>query len=280
MKTEHFNGLRVGAFESRMANQMESLIRRYGGMPLVAPSMQEIPLDHHPEVETFGQQLIAGQIHSLLLLTGVGTRTMLQILEHQLGQEDLNKALNRISVIVRGPKPAAALREQGLVPTLTVPEPNTWKDILSSLDEHQSIAGQRMAVQEYGVSNSDLLEGLRERGATVISVPIYRWSLPEDTGPLRNLLSEIVKGQVQVLLITNAVQLDHAFEILQKNGQKDQFLEACQKMIMASIGPTASERIRSYGLQVNLEPSHPKMGILVKETSEQTAALLQTKHSS
>ena len=250
---------------------MESLINRYGGVPLVAPSMEEISLDHHPEVENFGEQLLAGQIHSLVLLTGVGTRTMLQILESRINHQDLQNALKKITLIVRGPKPAAALKEKGLTPTVTVPEPNTWKDILLALDEQLSIAGQRIAVQEYGVSNPELLAGLRERGASVMSVPIYRWALPKDTGPLKGLLTEIISGHVQILLITNAVQIDHAFKILEETGQKDQFLQACQKMMIASIGPTASERINSHGLQVHLEPSHPKMGVLVKETSEQAS---------
>ena len=274
---EDFNGIRVAALESRMAKEMERLIRRFGGIPLVAPSMQEVPLDHHPEVEKFGQQLLKGQIHSLLLLTGVGTRTMLQILENQLGMQDIKKAFNSISLIVRGPKPAAVLKEKGLSPTLSVPEPNTWRDILQTLDNHQPVYGTCIAVQEYGVSNPDLLEGLRERGATVISVPIYRWSLPDDTGPLKNLLSEIVKGHVQVLLVTNAVQIDHAFKILEETRQTDQFRQVIQTKVIASIGPTASERIRSYGLHVDLEPTHPKMGILVKETSERASALIQSK---
>ena len=271
MNRTSFQGLRVAALESRKAKEMESLIRHYGGTPLVAPSMQEVPLNHHPEVEEFGRQLLAGRIQSLLLLTGVGTRTLLHILERQFTIEDLKHALNKISLIVRGPKSAAALREKGLTPTLTVPEPNTWREILETLDTQQPIAGTCIAVQEYGVTNPDLLEGLRKRGATVLTVPIYRWSLPEETEPLRNLLREIVNGRIHVLLITNAVQLDHAVQILEETGHTTQFVQACKKMMIASIGPTASERIRSHGIQVDFEPTHPKMGLLVKEASERVS---------
>ena len=37
-------GLRVVSFESRRAKEMAELIRRYGGKPILAPSMREIPL--------------------------------------------------------------------------------------------------------------------------------------------------------------------------------------------------------------------------------------------
>ncbi len=277
--TPHFQGMQVGALESRMAKEMESLIRRYHGTPCVAPSMQETPLEAHPEVENFGRQLLANQVQALLLLTGVGTRTLFQILERLTRGEEIMKALQRISLFVRGPKPAAALRERGLTPHLIVPEPNTWKEILQAIDEQHRIAGLVIAVQEYGVRNFDLLEGLRERGATVMSVPIYRWSLPDDTGPLRTLITNIVSHQISVLLITNAVQIDHVFQIVEDMGKRDQFLQACQSMVIASIGPTASERIRHYGLPVDFEPTHAKMGIFVKEFSECASQLLQTKQT-
>jgi len=48
-------------------------------------------------------------------------------------------------------------------------------------------------------------------------------------------------------------------------------------MVVASIGPTASERLRHYDLPIDFEPSHSKMGVLVKETSEQAHRLLEAK---
>jgi uroporphyrinogen-III synthase len=50
-------------------------------------------------------------------------------------------------------------------------------------------------------------------------------------------------------------------------------------MAVASIGPTASERLRQHDWPIDLEPSHPKMGVLVKECSEQAARILLSKRS-
>jgi uroporphyrinogen-III synthase len=194
--------------------------------------------------------------------------------------ERIKTALAQVSLVARGPKPIAVLKQLGLTPEIAVPEPNTWRDILRALDARKNVAGLRIAVQEYGVSNAELLEGLKERGAVVSRVPVYRWALPEDTALLRRVLDEILAGNVDVVLITNAVQVEHVMKLLEQNRRAEEFRQALRRMVVASIGEIASERLRSYSLPVDLEPSHPKMGILVKETSEQANAVLQRKRSS
>ena len=65
----------------------------------------------------------------------------------------------------RGPKPVAALKELGIAPVVTAPEPNTWRELLSALDENRStlpLKDKRVAVQEYGAPNAELLAGLAE----------------------------------------------------------------------------------------------------------------------
>ncbi|MGQ0694739.1 MAG: uroporphyrinogen-III synthase [Nitrospiraceae bacterium] len=260
-----------------MAEEMAGLIRRYGGQPLVAPALREVPLENNAEALQAGERLMAGHFEMVILLTGVGTKTMMEILQTRYQLEAIKTALARTTLVARGPKPVAVLKEFGLTPSITVPEPNTWKDIVRTLDQSGSLIEVRMAVQEYGVPNQDLLEALRQRGAHVTRVPVYRWALPEDTGPLKNVLQELLSGNVQVLLVTNAAQLDHVMQLLEQEGKVGQFKEACRKMVLASIGPTASERLRHYGLPVDLEPSHPKMGILVKEASERAQMLLDRK---
>jgi uroporphyrinogen-III synthase len=274
-----FHGLRVVAFESRMAREMENLIRRYGGEPLVAPALREIPLEDNSAALRFGARLVTGQVDILVLLTGVGTKLLFDILQTRHALPDIITALRQSILVARGPKPVAALKTLGLSPTLTVPEPNTWHDLITTLDAYRPVKGLRVAVQEYGVSNEDLLRALRERGAQVMTVPVYRWALPEDTGPLARVVDSILEGTVRVMLVTNAAQIDHVMQLLEREGKIQRFKEACARIMVASIGPTASERLREYDLPVDLEPTHPKMGILVKEASEQAAAILHRKSS-
>ena len=126
-----------------------------------------------------------------------------------------------------------------------------------------------MAVQEYGVSNPDLIAGLAERGAQVTSVPVYEWGLPEDLGPLRAAVEAITRGEIDVVLFTTAMQVNHLFQIAAEMKQEDAVRLAFSRMLIASIGPTTSERLREYGLSADIEPTHPKMGFLVSETAQQ-----------
>ncbi len=256
---------------------MTRLIERYDGVPLVAPALREIPVEDNSAALRFGARLVSERIDVLVLLTGIGTTTLFDILHSRHSTADIRSALKETVMIARGPKPVAALKALGFTPTLTVPEPNTWVDVVSTLDEYRPVKGLHVAVQEYGVSNPDLLEALQRRGADVFPVPVYKWALPEDTGPLKKVLEEILRGRVSVLLITNAAQIDHVMQLLERENKTALFKEACKKMIVASIGPTASERLRGYGLPIDLEPSHSKMGILVKETAERAREILGGK---
>jgi len=279
MSNTDFSGLRVAAFESRMAEDMTRLIERYGGQAFVAPSMEEVPLKDNHEVLAFGEDLLAGRVDLLLLLTGVGTKTMVEVLQPRYVSKPGVNALGRTILVARGPKPRAALREFGLSPTIEVPEPNTWRDILTTLDREKPVNGLRLAVQEYGVANPELLEGLRQRGADVTRLPVYRWTLPRDVAPLQRVLDAIIDGHIDVVLITNAVQVDHAMQVLSKPSRQDAFRTALARVVVASVGPTASERLHSYDLPIDFQPAHPKMGTLVKESAERSRALLQTKRT-
>ena len=195
-----FNGARVLSLESRRATEMATLIRKQGGEPFVAPSMREVELDRHEEAFDFGQHLLAGDFDAVILLTGVGTRLLWKTLLTRFSEDALKAALARATIVVRGPKPAAAIREIGLAPQVQVPEPNTWRELLETMRPRPEM---RVAVQEYGKSNTALIDGLQAQGRAVSLVPIYAWGLPEDTGPLREAAARLARREFDVVLLTN-----------------------------------------------------------------------------
>jgi len=272
-----FDGMTVVAFESRMATEITRLIERYGGLPLIAPVLREVPLKDNSAAQEFGVRLMAGRVDVLILLTGVGATSLFDLLKTRYPWSSVVQALKDTTIIARGPKPVAALKAVGLQATVTVPEPNTWVDLVAALDQHRSVRELCVAVQEYGISNPDLLQALEQRGAKVFPVPIYKWALPEDLSPVRHAIDEIIAGRVNVILITNAAQVDHVVQVLKQDEKVEPFCAALVKIVVASIGPTTSERLRHHGWPVDLEPSHPKMGILVKEVSEQASSILDRK---
>jgi uroporphyrinogen-III synthase len=269
-----FSGLRVLSLESRRAREIERLIRSQGGEPFVAPSMREIPLDDNPQVFAFAERLFRGEFEMIILLTGVGTRLLGRVIETRWPMGSFADALQRIVTVARGPKPVAVLREWNVPVTIAVPEPNTWRQVLAA------IAGRperRIAVQEYGRSNTELIEGLRARGAEATTVPVYHWDLPEDVGPLREAVKRIVAGEFDVVMFTTSVQITHLLRIAAELNCEDVVRQAFARMVVASVGPTTSETLADYSINPDLEPSHPKMGFLVNETAARAAEILERK---
>ena len=262
--------------ESRRGQEMIKLIESYGGRAVHAPAMREVPLSSNPEALNFADGLFAGRFDIVIFLTGVGARALLHVLEDAHPKERVLEDLRKVSIIARGPKPVVVLREWKVPIALTAPEPNTWHELLQAIDASQpDLRGKRIAVQEYGVSNPGLIEGLGQRGADVTSVPVYRWELPEDTGPLRAAVTEVIASRIDVALFTTGVQIDHFFQIAEQERKKDELKAGMERLVKASIGPMTSDTLRGHGLLVDLEASHPKMGFLVKEAAEQAQALLQ-----
>src|SRR5580698_3017617 len=153
-----FDGLRVLSLESRRAVEIERLIRGQGGVPFVAPSMREVPLGENPQAFEFAARLIqpGGDFDMVIFLTGVGARLLNEILQTRYPPGTFIDALRHVAVVVRGSKPAAVMREWGVPVAVSVPEPNTWREILKATEDRPE---RRIAIQEYGRSSTELLDG-------------------------------------------------------------------------------------------------------------------------
>ncbi len=265
--------LRVCSFESRKQDEMRSLIERNGGRATIAASLREVPLENNTAVFEFLDRLFADEFDVVIFMTGVGAKALLDVVETKLPREKFFEALQRCCIIVRGPKPTAVLREWGVRIDHRAPEPNTWRELLSLTDDGltfpptgRKTCSPKIAIQEYGLPSTELQAGLIERGASVFPVPVYRWELPTDTAPLEAAIRSVVASEFDVLLFTSAQQIRNVLEIAEQLGLCESFLTATQRCRIGSIGPTCSEAMREAGLHVDLEPSHPHMGHLVRET--------------
>jgi uroporphyrinogen-III synthase len=275
---EGLGGLTVVSFESRRSAEMAQLIRNYGGEPIQAPSLREVRLSDQHEALAFGDALMAGGCEVLILLTGVGARILIGALETRWPRERVLAALGRITLVCRGPKPVGVLKEAGLAPALAVPEPNTWRDVLTALDRSVPVAGKAVAVQEYGAPNGELVAGLEQRGARVTTVSVYGWALPEDTGPLRAAIERLAAGRGEVALFSSATQVDHLFRVAGEMGQAEALRSALRRRtVVASIGPVTTAALRAHGIEPDLHPERAKMGHLVACVARDAGGALDRK---
>jgi uroporphyrinogen-III synthase len=280
--TKRFEGLRVLALESRRGTELAALIRTYGGQPIEAPALREVPLDSNTAALDFAHALMRDEYDIVIFLTGVGTRVLVSVVERAYPREAFTAALARTKVVVRGPKPLAVIRELQVPIWVAAPEPNTWRDLLAAIEakaQERSLHGARLAVQEYGVSNTELLDALRGRGARVTPIPVYRWALPENVEPLKNAVTAIGRGEVDVIVFTTSVQVVHLWQIVGEMHLEADVRRELPRAVIVSIGPTTSEELKRHGVVADIEASHPKIGVLVREAAERSAGMLRAKRN-
>jgi uroporphyrinogen-III synthase len=272
-------GLRVVSFESRRAKEMAELIRRYGGEPIVAPALREIPLGRNDAILDLLPRLETGRVDALILTTGIGTKTLNQVLLTKYPQQRITAALMRATIVARGPKPIAALKEIGVQPSITVPEPNTWREVLAVLTATVQVRGKRIVIQEYGIPSKDLVAALDALGATVVSLPIYRWELPEDVAPLQQAIEKFLHGEVEVALFTNGAQVDHLFKVAGGAQAQESLRMALRRVVVGSVGPVCSEVLEQFAITPDIEPAHPKMGSLLAQIATSAHPVLSAKRA-
>jgi uroporphyrinogen decarboxylase len=272
----NFGGLRVAAFESRRAVELAALVERMGGVPSVSPSMREVPLPHNPEAIDFANRLMTGQVEVVICMTGVGVRHLIAQVERHVNRKRFLEALSDVVTIARGPKPTAVLKELGVGPTHRTEEPNTWREVLAVVDQRVPVANQTVGLLEYGQPNTSLVAGLEARGAHVVKLKVYRWELPENTGPLENNIRAIADGLIDVAMFTSSHQVTNLLLMAERLGLSDSLRTGLGQAAIASIGPDTSETLRQYGFSVDIEPEHAGMGQLVVAASR-SGVLLNRK---
>ena len=264
-------GLRVVSFEARRADELATMLARHGAEVVRAPALREERLAASPEALELARRLEAGEVDLVVLLTGVGTRA----LAAALGAGPRPGALlARTRIVARGPKPLAALRELGIAGAHPVPGPFTWRQVLEVVDGLGVPRGGLAAVQEYGAPVPGLVDGLVHRGLRVLSVPVYRWALPEDPRPLAAAAAALARGAADVAVFTNAAQVEHLFRAA---ADPEALRRGVARAVVASVGPVCSEALGAHGIAPDLEASPPKMGPLVALVAARARDLVAAK---
>ncbi|HET7539317.1 MAG TPA: uroporphyrinogen-III synthase [Polyangiaceae bacterium] len=276
--TQSLTGLQVISFESRLKNETAALLEKHGARVIAAPALREVPLSEIPEAKAFAEAVCEGALDVLVLLTGVGASLLLKAACNYRSRAELSLALSKLTLVCRGPKPSNALKPFGLRPTFSVPEPNTWREIVRKLDRDLPVAGKRIWIQEYGTRNLELIHALSTRGADVRSIHVYSWALPEDTATLKAAILKIVRVQAHVAVFTSALQIEHVLSVAQELGMAPAVRRALNSdVVVASVGPVTSEALERHGIATDISPGHPKLGHLILAVARRARALVNQK---
>jgi uroporphyrinogen-III synthase len=252
----------VAILESRMGEQLAGLVASRGGVPFHAPALAELPDLDPRAIAALVKSLQTQPAKLAVFQTGVGTKALFAATD-ALGLTDgFLKVLASTLVAARGPKPTGALRQRGVKIDFSAADPFTTHEMLDELGG-LDLKGSRVIVQRYGSVNRELDAALVARGAEVVEIPTYRWSLPADTSPLEQLVARLEAGEMHAVVFTNAEQARNLFTVSSRMNKQDALRHALNKTLVASIGPVASAALREAGVKVGLEAKPPKLGALL-----------------
>jgi uroporphyrinogen-III synthase len=252
----------VAILETRTGAHLADLVARRGGVPLLAPALEEVPDIDPDAVSSLLARWQSDPFKICIFQTGVGTRALFSAADAAGLSEELQGLLAASTVVVRGPKPVGELSARKVRIDIKAASPFTTETVLAALSD-VPITGASILVQRYGETNQALAAGLKARGATVQEIATYRWALPADTQPLSNLLEALSRGGVDAVVFTSAVQIHNLYSMAEKAGSAGDLANNLNRSIVASIGPVCSRALRHYGVAPALEASPPKLGPLM-----------------
>ncbi len=252
----------VAILETRTGPHLGELIARRGGIPMLAPALEEVAdVDPDALAELLARWRIE-PFNIVIFQTGVGTRALFQATDAAGLTAELKRHLSSSLVVVRGPKPVGELNSREVRIDLRAASPFTSEMVLAAVS-HVPMRGAQVLVQRYGAANQLLSDALEKRGAGVREIATYRWALPSDTRPLAELLEALERSSVDAVVFTSAVQIHNLYRFAEQSGRAADLAQRLNRLIIGSIGPVCSRALREHGIRPSYEADPPKLGPLV-----------------
>ncbi len=271
MTLRPLDGFVVGITADRRWQEQAELLERRGASILHGPTMTTMYLASDDDLRRATQAVIDEPPHYVVATTGIGMRAWLETAAAWGLGDRLLDALGQARIVARGPKAAATVQGAGL---------EVWErsateqmEALVALLLTQPLEGRRVVVQEYGMPNPEPVSALREAGATVVEVPVYRWRLPDDTAPVLRLVEAACEGRLDAITFTSAPAVHNLFAIAGQHGMADRLRQACNDWVVAAcVGPVCAEGAVQEGIAAPLAPSVGRLGLLVRALSDRFEA--------
>jgi uroporphyrinogen-III synthase len=273
-------GYTVGVTTARRAEEIGGLLERRGATVIHAPALRIVPLADDTDLRKATLELIGTPPDTVVATTGIGFRGWMEAAEGWGEAERLRAALGQAALLARGPKATGAIRAAGLRESWS-PASESSAEVLQRLLSEGSLAGRRIAVQLHGEPLRDFTDALRHAGATVITVPVYRWMAPVDVGPLDRLLEAIVAGTVDAVTFTSALAATGLLRRATETGIEDELLAALRgpvagsTVVAACVGPVTAGPLLDRGVPATW-PDRYRVGALVRHVAEELSGRART----
>lgn len=265
------NGLRILVPESRELDLFTTMLEAAGATAVRCPLVQILPLEDTSAAARWIEHCIEGMFDDLILLTGEGLRHLLAISGPRRGE--FIAALQHMRLIVRGPKPARALREVGVAKFLSAPVP-TSGGVLTVFGAG-ALPGRKIAVQLYpGQGAAHMVSALRARGAEVMDITPYRYAADAETQFVAEIIRDLAAGKMDVIVFTASLQIERLLRVARDSGLDQALAQGLARTAIAAMGPVVQDALRKYGLHSAIQPEtsfhmKPLVRAIIKWRAEQ-----------
>ncbi|MFC8170345.1 MULTISPECIES: uroporphyrinogen-III synthase [unclassified Streptomyces] len=255
-------GFTVGVTAARRADELIALLRRRGAAVVHGPALRIVPLADDTELLAATKDLIGHAPDVVVATTAIGFRGWVEAADGWGCGEELLAVLRDVELLARGPKVKGAVRAAGLTESWS-PSSESMAEVLDRLLD-EGVAGRRIALQLHGEPLPGFVEALREGGAEVVGVPVYRWLQPEDTGPLDRLLDAVLARGVDAVTFTSAPAAASLFSRAAERGVRADLVAALRHDVLAvCVGPVTALRLQAEDIDT-YQPERFRLGPLVQ----------------
>ncbi|MEV5354147.1 uroporphyrinogen-III synthase [Streptomyces sp. NPDC052693] len=255
-------GFTVGVTAARRADELGALLQRRGAAVLHAPALRIVPLADDSELLAATKDIIRQAPDLVVATTAIGFRGWVEAADGWGLGEDLLTRLGGVRILARGPKVKGAVRAAGLTEEWS-PSSESMAEVLDRMLE-EGVEGQRVAIQLHGEPLPGFVEALREGGAEVVGVPVYRWMPPEDLGPVDRLLDAAVSRGLDAITFTSAPAAASLLARAEERGLLPEVLAALSHDVLpACVGPVTALPLQSRGIDT-IQPERFRLGPLVQ----------------
>jgi uroporphyrinogen-III synthase len=252
-------GRTIALAESRQLEELATMLESEGATTLRCPMLSILDAPDPAPVLAWIGELCADHFASVVLLTGEALRRLLHFAQRDGCRDACIAALARTKIITRGPKPGLVLKEIGLAPTLIAPAPTT-QGVIEAL-RSEALQGQTVGVTLYGEPNPNLEQFLISAGARVRTVMPYVYAPATEDARVADLIAQLERGAVDVLLFTSSSQVDRLYEVAERRGLLNAVKNGFARTRIAAIGPVLAEHLRERGARVDI---CPEQGFVMK----------------
>jgi uroporphyrinogen-III synthase len=251
--TQRLANLTILVPESRELDLFAGMLEGEGAKTVRCPLVTILDLADPAPVEAWLKRLVAGAFDDLILLTGEGLRRLMGVAERAGMKDQAVAAIGGLRPIIRGPKPAKALREIGLSHGITAVSPTTDGVIatLGGLD----LKGHRVGVQLYpGNPNAPLLDALQAAGASAETIVPYRYASDSETASVEAAIRAMAAGEIDFIAFTSTPQLDRLVKVAAERGLEAELKQGLGRTRIAVAGPVVGKMLEDMGLTIAAMP--------------------------